>query len=378
MDFSLSEEQVELKKLARQILLDQTSNEHLREVETQEDRFDEKLWGDLATAGLLGIGVSEAYGGAGYGFESLCLLIEEVGYTVAPIPVVPVLVSAALPIERFGSTAQKQRWLPGVSSGEHLISAALLEPGNEDPLHPQTNATALGRAWVLNGEKSCVPLAHRSERVLVSAQCAGGVSVFLVDPKARGVELSRQEVTAGEPQFEMTLHDVDVFAEDVLAGPDRALELLRWVSLRSAAAYCAMAVGVVERATRMTAEYTAEREQFGVKIATFQAVGQRAANCYIDTECLRLVSQQAVSLLDREREADDEVAMAKIWAGDVSHRVSHAAQHLHGGIGVDRDYPLFRYCLWAKQIELTLGSSAQLMARLGEGIAREFGEGLEN
>jgi alkylation response protein AidB-like acyl-CoA dehydrogenase len=124
----------------------------------------------------------------------------------------------------------------------------------------------------------------------------------------------------------------------------------------------------------MTADYTAEREQFGVKIATFQAVGQRAANCYIDTECLRLVSQQAVSLLNQGRDADDEVMIAKIWVGDVSHRVSHAAQHLHGGIGVDRDYPLFRYCLWAKQLEMTLGSSARLTSELGATIAREYSQ----
>ena len=147
---------------------------------------------------------------------------------------------------------------------------------------------------------------------------------------------------------------------------------MHWIASHTAAANCAMAVGVSERMTRMTAEYTAEREQFGVKIATFQAVGQRAADCYIDTECLRLVTQQAISLLNQGREADDEIMMAKIWLGNVTHRVSYAAQHLHGGIGVDRDYPLFRFCLWARQLEMSMGSSAELTARLGEGIAREY------
>ena len=107
-------------------------------------------------------------------------------------------------------------------------------------------------------------------------------------------------------------------------------------------------------------------------IATFQAVGHRAADCFIDVECLRLVSQQAVSLLDQGLDASAAVLVAKIWTGDVTHRVSQASQHLHGGIGVDRDYPLFRYCLWARQIELTAGSSAQLLAILGEDIAAEF------
>jgi alkylation response protein AidB-like acyl-CoA dehydrogenase len=119
----------------------------------------------------------------------------------------------------------------------------------------------------------------------------------------------------------------------------------------------------------MTAEYTSTREQFARKIATFQAVGQRAANAYIDVECLRGVVQQATWLLSEERSADEEVSVAKVWAGDVGHRVSFAAQHLHGGMGVDVDYPLHRYCLWAKQLELTLGSSAVHLERLGAALA---------
>jgi alkylation response protein AidB-like acyl-CoA dehydrogenase len=123
---------------------------------------------------------------------------------------------------------------------------------------------------------------------------------------------------------------------------------------------------------RMTASYTSERQQFGVPVATFQAVGHRAADCYIDVECLRLTTQQAVSLLAQGGDSSEAVMIAKIWVGDVCHRVSQAAQHLHGGIGIDRDYELFRYCLWARQIELTCGTSAALTQGLGEKIAADF------
>lgn len=372
MDFSYSEEQLELQNLAKQILQDQTGNEHMREIDAREDRFDKKLWGDLAEAGLLGIGVGEAQGGMDLGFESVCLLVEQVGMTVAPVPVVPVLVSAALPIEHFGSDEQKQRLLPRVVGGETLVSAALIETLNEDPSTPVATAKSDGNDWVLNGTKICVPFANHAERVLVAAQVDGGVGVFLLDPMSDGVSLERQESTAGEPQFELTMSGARVAEEDVLAGADRGARVMHWIANHTAAANCAMAVGISERMTRMTAEYTAEREQFGVKIATFQAVGQRAADCYIDTECLRLVTQQAISLLNQGREADDEIMMAKIWLGNATHRVSYAAQHLHGGIGVDRDYPLFRFCLWARQLEMSMGSSAELTARLGEGIAREY------
>src|SRR5690606_34119695 len=112
---------------------------------------------------------------------------------------------------------------------------------------------------------------------------------------------------------------------------------------------------VTDRALRMTASYAAERKQFGVPIATFQAVGHRAANGFIDVECLRLNTYQAVSRLHSGLDATTEVQIAKIWAGDVGHRVSYSAQHLHGGTGIDRDYPLWRYCLWARHNEMMLG-----------------------
>ena len=114
-----------------------------------------------------------------------------------------------------------------------------------------------------------------------------------------------------------------------------------------------------------------EREQFGRRLSTFQAVAQRAANCYVDVEALRLTVQQAVWSLGDGRDVADEVAVAKYWVGETGHRVSYAAQHLHGGIGVDIDYPLYRYYLWSKQIELSLGSSSHQLERLGSSLAED-------
>ena len=116
--------------------------------------------------------------------------------------------------------------------------------------------------------------------------------------------------------------------------------------------------GVTAKApSRMTAEYTKEREQFDRVIATFQAVGQRAADAYIDTEAIRLTAWQAVWRLADGLPAAEHAASAKFWAAEGGQRVVHAAQHLHGGVGVDRDYPLHRYFLWTKKHELFLGGA---------------------
>lgn len=151
---------------------------------------------------------------------------------------------------------------------------------------------------------------------------------------------------------------------------------MHWVGERSMAAICAHQLGATDCAMRMAASYTSERQQFGVPVATFQAVGHRMADCYVDVECLRLTTYQAVSMLASEVEATTEVQIAKIWAGDTGHRVSYASQHVHGGTGIDRDYPLWRYCLWLRHNEMTLGCSAAQQSALGARLA--MGEALFN
>ena len=374
MDFSLREEQIEVRDLARKILNDQVDNDSLRAIEQQEERFDPALWKTLADAGLLGIAVAQEHGGMGFDFETLCLLLEECGRTLAPVPAAAALACGALPVQEFGSDAQKARLLPGLVRGELLLSAGFAEPGNDDPLAPSTTAVSKGDSWMLSGAKHCVPFARSAERVLAGAALeGGGVGLFLVDPRGSGVQLTRQQVTTGEPQYLLQLENAQVAAEDVLLADntERGQEALRWAVQRAAAACCSQALGIADKMMWLTAGYTSEREQFGTKIATFQAVGHRAANCFIDLQCLQLAAWQAVSRLSHGMEAAREVQTAKVWAGDVTHRVSYAAQHLHGGTGVDRDYVLFRYCLWAKQMEITLGSSAQTLAGLGESLAQE-------
>ncbi len=245
-----------------------------------------------------------------------------------------------------------------------------MEEQNENPAAPVvTTASKQGEGYTVSGVKLCVPFAHRAERILLSAQTDQGVVALLLDPKASGVTLNAMKVTTYEPQFELVLDKVAVAAEDVLAGPERGAEVMQWLSERTMAALCAHQVGTTDVAMRMTASYTAERKQFGVPVATFQAVGHRAANCFIDVECLRLNTYQAVSRLSGGLNATNEVQIAKIWAGDVGHRVSYASQHLHGGMGIDRDYPLWRYCTWMRHNEMMLGSSAKTLSDLGKRIA---------
>ncbi len=372
MDFTISEEVRSAQQLAQQILGDFTSVDKLKAIEKQEERFDADLWQALADAGLLGLDIGESQGGTELGFYSLATLCEEVGRTVAPAPVIPVLVSAAGTLRRFGSDTQKDQWLTGIASGATLITAALGEYNNDDPTRPACSAQKKEGGYSISGTKICVSLARSAARILVSAKMGEELVVALVDPRAAGVTLNAQIVTTGETQHELAMNKVQVPAADIIAVGGEALAAMVWAQQATRTALAAMALGVCDKMMRITGQYTSEREQFGRAIATFQAVSHRVADCYIDVECLRLVAQQAASLIDQGRPAEDAVLMAKIWCGNVTHRVSQAAQHCHGGTGVDRDYLLFRYCELARQIELTAGSSAQLTGELGQAICAEY------
>jgi alkylation response protein AidB-like acyl-CoA dehydrogenase len=368
MDFSYTEEQTAVRDLVRSIYDKQVHNAYLRDLESTDYRYDKELWQILADAGLLGVAIPESSGGMGYSFTALALLVEESARVLAPLPILQTLMGGAYTLRLFGSEAQQTCWLKDIAQGKTLMSVALSEAGNLDPCSPCCQAREQKGGWLLSGNKILVPYADICARILVSAKTPGGHGVFMVDPQSKNVDLHRQHCTSGEPQFAVHMDGVQITPEDVLAADQQGTKVLHSLVEHMLCAYCVMALGISEQMMRMTASYVSEREQFGVKIGTFQAVGHRAADCFIDNSCLRLTTEQAVSFLDHGEDAHKAVQVAKIWASDATHRVSYASQHLHGGTGVDRDYALFRYCLWAKHAELALMNGAQTLSSMGAEI----------
>jgi alkylation response protein AidB-like acyl-CoA dehydrogenase len=385
MDFTYSEEQEAVRQLADQIFGERSTHDRLKQVEAEADDhgpFDRDLWADLAGAGLLGIHLGEDVGGAGLDFVAACLVIEAAGRTAAYVPVVETMVYGALPIERFGTAAQRKAWLTGVASGETVLTAAMAElvgevilPGGTEPA---TTATAQDDgSWLLNGTKACVPAGLVADAILVPATrrtadgAASGTAVFIVDLPAEGLTLVPQTTTTGRTEAIVELNGVRVEAEGLLGDEADGAAVIALITEHATTALCVQEAGACATALELTAEYTKTRVQFEKPIATFQAVGQRAADAYVDTEAIRLTAWQAASRLAAGLPAGPEVAVAKYWAAEGGQRVVHAATHLHGGVGVDRDYPLHRYFLLTRQIELTLGGANESLRRLGRMLADE-------
>src|SRR5277367_6842250 len=222
MDFTFTEEQESISKLARDLFERRATPERLTELEAGNSRYDAALWKELASVDLLGIALPESVGGScvsGDGFLKLAVLLAEVGWSVAPVPVYPTLLLGADSIARHGTVEQQQRFLPGVIGGTRILTAALQEPGRSDPTNPAATARREGANWRLDGTKELVPAAQLADTVLIPASTDGGdVGLFLLATDAPGVEIRPVETTNREPCADVFLDGAVVSAEDQLHG----------------------------------------------------------------------------------------------------------------------------------------------------------------
>ncbi len=372
MDFSFSEDQNAIRDLANQIFSDRATDEFLLEFDRNDDVYDDALWTTLAEQGLLGITIPEDFGGTGLGFVELCLMLEEQGRRVAPIPLYSSLVLGVLPIAEFGSDAQKQKYLAPVATGDARLTAAIAEMGMSSAIAGQVSASQSGDGWTLNGTLSCVPDAPTATAIVVPAMDADGKqTVFIVDAASNGLKLDVQATSLGNNEANISLTDVALGDDAVLGRVGNGVEVMSWLEQRAEIALCAIQVGVTEEALKRTAEFTCERKQFGAPIGSFQAVAMQAADAYIDVEAIRSSYWLALYKLDSGQDARAEVRIAKWFASDAGHRIVHRTQHLHGGMGSDVEFPIHRFFLWAKHHGLMLGGRSVQIAKLGALLASD-------
>lgn len=373
MDYAFSEDQIAIRDLAGQIFADHASDERLLAMSRAGELFDDKLWQILAEQGLLGISVPEAFGGSGLGLVELCLMLEEQGRYLAPVPLFASAVLGALPLTEFGNDEQQQKYLAPYCGGELKFSAAIAEVGMDDSVAGEVSAKQDGDNWVLSGTLTGVPDGTHADVLLVPATTGDGEqTVFLVAADAAGVTLTGQNIALlGERSARLELNNVSVSADDVLGKVGQGAAIVEWVEARANVAQCGMQVGVTETAMQRTAAYISERKQFGIPLGSFQALAMRMADSYIDVEGIRSTYWLALWRLSENLDARAEVRAAKYWACDAAHRVVLTAQHLHGGIGADVEYPIHRFYLWAKHISHSLGNGDTQLNKLGALLAAD-------
>lgn len=382
MDFELSEADRTVRDLAAQVLGDLSIHERLRELSREGDGIDQKAWAALASTGVVGAALPEAHGGLGLDFMAPALALEQAGYHASPVPLLSTAVMGALPIAAFGIPDQQSRWLPSIADGSLLACAALPLDG-AGSLADELPVTARpdGRSgWTLHGAVGLVIGGLNAGLALVPARLDsdgnhasdgdGGIGVFCVPADADGLRVEPVEVTTGRTEARFVFDGLTVEAGDRLGGDGAdGTAIADFIELRASAGLCMLMAGAARAAVELAAAYTKQRHQFDRPIATFQAVSQRAGDSYIDAEAIALTAYQAAWRIAADLEARHQTTIAKYWASEGGFRVVHAAVHVHGGVGVDRDYPLHRHFLLARWAELTLGHAETQLATLGHLLA---------
>lgn len=311
-------------------------------------------WEALVDGGVLAFGVPERLGGDGLGLPELAAALTEVGRYGNSSPAFATLGLGLLPLVDLATDEQQDRYLAEVAKGG-VLSAALNEPGAALPARPGTTF-ASGR---LSGTKVGVPYAAQADWLLVTTD--GGVVV--VSPKAPGVTLTKTPAANHSDEYSVTFADVAVDDADVLSGAE--VTRVNQLVLAATGAYAA---GLVAGALRLTADYVATREQFGKPLSTFQTVAAQLAEVYIAARTIALASNSVVWRLSEGRDATDDLDVLGYWITSQAPPVMQLCHHLHGGMGMDIDYPMDRFYSTIKDLTRLLGGPSQRLDVLAASV----------
>jgi 3-oxo-4-pregnene-20-carboxyl-CoA dehydrogenase alpha subunit len=380
VDFSLTESQQEIARLAGQLLdaspggrpprtpaeLASPGGRPPRTPAANEGKADP--WKELARAGLLALSLPPELGGDGLGVLDTAVLLTEIGRRAAPVPALATLMTGVLPVVRWGDDGTRRALLPAAAAGELVLTAGLREPSEAMPLAPAVTVAADG---TVSGIKVGVPYCAQAGRVLLPVSFAvpprgddppgsprevpsphtPSVVVVIVDPAADGALLTRTPSVAGGPEYTLRLDQVPV--EHVLGGASCLTDLYQL----AVAGACSLADGAVSAALALTRDHIATRRQFGRPLAAFQAVAQQAADVYIASRTLHLATLSACWRLDAGLDAAGDLGVAGYWCAAQAPRSLRTCHHLHGGTGMDVTYPLHRFSALVSDLVRFLGGA---------------------
>ncbi|HJQ84716.1 MAG TPA: acyl-CoA dehydrogenase [Candidatus Binatia bacterium] len=368
MDLVLSDEQQLLQQTARELVTARAPARRLRALRDDPDGFSRDLWREMARLGWVGIVLPDAHGGLGLGYRELAVVMEELGRTLAPEPMLATVLLGANAILLGGSETQQRDHLPPVAAGERLLTLAHQEAHSRyDRHHVETRAERAGGGWVVRGEKIQVLDGHVADHLIVAARTSGdvrdeaGITLFLVPRTASGVGVERQIRLDGRNVALVRLRGVRVDGDAAVGAVDGGGALLDRVLDRATVGLAAEMLGGMTAAFEMTVEYLRTRVQFGVPIGSFQALKHRAAKVYVELELARSAVMNAARAVDEGREpaaVARAASLAKARCGDAFLLAAYEGVQMHGGIGMTDEHDIGLYLKRARAAETTFGDAA--------------------
>lgn len=364
MDFTLSEEQEMLKKMARDFLTDKCPKTLVKEMEGDEKGYSPELWQEMVGLGWMGLVFPEEYGGSGMSFLDLSILLEEMGRACLPGPFFSTVVLGGLPILEAGNDEQKRKYLTKIASGEAIFTLALTEANAQYGAGSiAVKASADKDGYIISGTKLFVPDAHIADYLLCVArtdersEAENGITVFIVDARSPGISYTLLKTMAGDKLCEVVFDRVKVPEENILGQLNQGWEVAQKVIQQAAVAKCCAMVGAMQQMLEMTVGYAKERVQYDHPIGSLQVIQHYCANMATDVEGSRFSTYQAAWMLSEGLPSRKEVAIAKAWLSEASERVIALAHQIHGAIGCTIDHDLQYYTRRAKAVQLSYGDA---------------------
>ena len=356
MDLGLTEQQELLKNAAREFLENECPEALVREMEEDERGYSPALWGKMAEQGWQGLLIPEEYGGAGFEFLDLAVLLEEFGRALVPGPYMSTVLGGAVPILEAGSDAQKSEFLPRIASGDLIFTLALTEESARfDEQGVQARATVSGNDVTISGTKLFVPDANVADYMVVAARSSAGVTLAIVPTDQPGVRVRQLITIARDKQCEVTLNDA---RGQLLGANGQGWQILQPVMQKYAVGECAYMVGLAQMDFEISVDYAKERVQFGRPIGSFQAIQHKCADMVTDVDGSRFIMYKAAWAVNTDQpEKQLDVNMAKAWCSEATRRVVAHGQQIHGGIGFTKDYKIQLYFRRQKRAELAFGDT---------------------
>ncbi len=368
MELVLTEDQQMIAETAADFAADRSPITRFRELREAGDDvgFSRALWKEMAELGWLGIAFPESVGGAGMGFAELALVMEQAGRQLAPEPLLSCAVLGGRALLHAGTEAHQKEWLQPLIEGERLVALAAQEPNSRWSLSKvATAAKPSGEGWQISGTKSQVLDGHVADAFVVSARTKGneedddGVALFLVPADAPGVNVERQHRLDDRGAALVHFKQVEVGADALLGDEQSGVDTLERVIDEGTVALCAEMLGGIGAAFDMTLTQLKERDQFGVKIGTFQGLKHRAARVFMEVELSHSCVMAAARAIDAgDPEASKLVSLAKARLSDAYVLATNEGVQMFGGVGMTEEYDIGLFMKRARAAELTFGDAA--------------------
>jgi alkylation response protein AidB-like acyl-CoA dehydrogenase len=363
MDLRFTETQEILKKMARDFLTTECPKTLVRKLEQSEEGYSPDVWKKMAELGWMGLIMPEEYGGMGYTFQDLVVLLEEIGRNILPGPLIATITST-FPILEVGTDEQKKALLPKIAQGELILTTALLEgDGVFDASGIAIKAIPKGNDFIINGTKLFVEMAHVANHIICVTRTKDGtapekgITLFIVDSKTSGLSCEVIPTTAADKLCEVRFKDVSVPKKNMLGKIDEGWPIVEMMLRKGAIAKCAESLGAIETCVEMTVAYSKERVQYERPIGAFQALQHKMADMWTAMETSRYLIYEAAWMESEGLPCAKEASMAKAYVNEVYKDTAKWAVRLHGAIATSADHDIPLYYRRSKAADIAFGNT---------------------